>query len=302
MGALKIVDLLNDAMSIVFNVDGGLNYLGDYDGGTAYVVGDVVSYNGSSYIAYQPTTGNLPTNTSYWYLLASKGFTGVTGPTGATGNAGPTGGVGPTGPTGSQGSQGLLGPTGPTGAQGSQGVTGSVGPTGTTGTQGIAGPTGAGVTGPTGVPGTDGATGPTGATGMTGADGADIFSGPTAPGDPEELDLWWDTSGEASPGDFTVSDVSYDSGTGLVTFTVASGSGIDFGALNTVALAHSYDLSSYYYTLTDFADVTGEGVPCTATLDQTDSGTLAPGDMVRIYISDSISGGKYSNTVSYTYT
>ena len=39
---------------------------GDYAGGTAYVLNDVVYYNGSAYIAKQSTTGNVPTNTTYW--------------------------------------------------------------------------------------------------------------------------------------------------------------------------------------------------------------------------------------------
>ena len=39
---------------------------GDYASGTAYVLNDVVYYNGSAYIAKQSTTGNVPTNTTYW--------------------------------------------------------------------------------------------------------------------------------------------------------------------------------------------------------------------------------------------
>ena len=41
---------------------------GDYDGSTAYVKNDVVYYstNGNAYIAKQGTTGNVPTNGTYW--------------------------------------------------------------------------------------------------------------------------------------------------------------------------------------------------------------------------------------------
>ena len=39
---------------------------GDYASGTAYELNDVVYYNGSAYIAKQSTTGNVPTNTTYW--------------------------------------------------------------------------------------------------------------------------------------------------------------------------------------------------------------------------------------------
>ena len=43
---------------------------GDYAGGTAYVLNDVVYYNGSAYIAKQSTTGNLPTSTAHWSSFA----------------------------------------------------------------------------------------------------------------------------------------------------------------------------------------------------------------------------------------
>ena len=49
------------------------NWKGAYAGGTAYVVDDVVEYNGSSYICILASTGNLPTNATYWELMASKG-------------------------------------------------------------------------------------------------------------------------------------------------------------------------------------------------------------------------------------
>ena len=39
---------------------------GDYDASTAYVLNDVVYYQGSAYIAKQNTTGNVPTNATYW--------------------------------------------------------------------------------------------------------------------------------------------------------------------------------------------------------------------------------------------
>jgi cytoskeletal protein CcmA (bactofilin family) len=44
----------------------GIKFEGAYDNGTAYQVGDGVSYNGVLYVALQNTTGNLPTNTTYW--------------------------------------------------------------------------------------------------------------------------------------------------------------------------------------------------------------------------------------------
>jgi hypothetical protein len=53
------------------------NWQGAYAGGTAYAVDDVVSYNGSSYICKLASTGNLPTNTTYWDQMSSAGTDGT---------------------------------------------------------------------------------------------------------------------------------------------------------------------------------------------------------------------------------
>lgn len=42
---------------------------GDYDAAETYTMLDVVSYQGKSYVAKQTTTGNVPTNTTYWQLM-----------------------------------------------------------------------------------------------------------------------------------------------------------------------------------------------------------------------------------------
>jgi len=55
------------------------NWQGAYAGGTAYAVDDVVSYNGSSYICKLASTGNLPTNTTYWDQMSSAGTNGTNG-------------------------------------------------------------------------------------------------------------------------------------------------------------------------------------------------------------------------------
>ena len=52
---------------------------GAYAGGTAYTVDDVVSYNGSSYICIAASTGNLPTNATYWEQMSSAGTNGTDG-------------------------------------------------------------------------------------------------------------------------------------------------------------------------------------------------------------------------------
>tara|TARA_B100000497_G_C7663581_1_gene399881 strand:- start:83 stop:934 length:852 start_codon:yes stop_codon:yes gene_type:complete len=53
------------------------NWKGTYAGGTAYVVDDVVEYNGSSYICIQASTGNLPTDTAYFEQMSSAGTNGT---------------------------------------------------------------------------------------------------------------------------------------------------------------------------------------------------------------------------------
>ncbi|AIK68527.1 putative tail fiber protein [Mesorhizobium phage vB_MloP_Lo5R7ANS] len=79
----------------------GMIWRGAYAGATAYTPKDVVSYAGAAYINTVASTGNLPTNTSYWNLVAAKGDQGVQGVQGPVGPAGPQGNVGPQGPTGS---------------------------------------------------------------------------------------------------------------------------------------------------------------------------------------------------------
>lgn len=69
-----------------------ITWKGAYDNGTGYVVNDAVFYSGSSYICKLASTGNLPTNTTYWDLMAQQGAAGagsgdVSGPASATDNA-----------------------------------------------------------------------------------------------------------------------------------------------------------------------------------------------------------------------
>jgi hypothetical protein len=49
---------------------------GAYDAATAYSPLDEVLYQGSTYVCKQNSTGNLPTNTTYWQLVAQKGDDG----------------------------------------------------------------------------------------------------------------------------------------------------------------------------------------------------------------------------------
>ena len=77
---VNIVKLIDP---IQMSINGTFNPMGAYNAGTNYAVGDQVDYNGSSYIMYNDAAaGTVPTNTSYWGLVASKGDTGATGSAG----------------------------------------------------------------------------------------------------------------------------------------------------------------------------------------------------------------------------
>src|SRR5210317_1018715 len=52
---------------------------GTYNALTAYTVDDVVEYNGSSYICILASTGNLPTNATYFEQMSSAGTNGTDG-------------------------------------------------------------------------------------------------------------------------------------------------------------------------------------------------------------------------------
>lgn len=58
-----------------------INWRGNYSALASYVVNDMVFYNGSSYICKLASTGNIPTNATYWDLNASKGADGSSGGT-----------------------------------------------------------------------------------------------------------------------------------------------------------------------------------------------------------------------------
>lgn len=99
---------------------------GAWASGTAYVNNaaqiDVVTYNGSSYACVKSHTSSssiLPTNATYWTLIAQKGATGATGKQGEKGDKGDKGDTGATGPQGPKGATGATGPQGPQGPSGS---------------------------------------------------------------------------------------------------------------------------------------------------------------------------------------
>ncbi|WP_413385324.1 BclA C-terminal domain-containing protein [Bacillus velezensis] len=269
-----------------------------------YTPGQVVLYNGSSYVVNTPSPAGIPDTSADYTLLAAAGSTGPIGPTGATG-AGLTGltafdpaaapfytagqvvlyegasyvvninnpsgipgtspdytllaAAGPTGPTGVTGAglQGIVpfdplaaaaytagqpvtfngssyvanvnSPAGTPGASadytllaaaGITGATGVSGPTGFTGATGVSGPTGitgaTGGTGPTGSTGATGGTGPTGFTGATGVSGPTGFTGATGGTGPTGST---GATGGTGPTGFT----GATGGTGPTGFTGATG-------------------------------------------------------------------------------
>jgi hypothetical protein len=58
------------------------NWRGAYAGGTAYVVDDVVSSGGASYVCILASTGNATSDGTYWSVMSSAGTNGTNGTNG----------------------------------------------------------------------------------------------------------------------------------------------------------------------------------------------------------------------------
>lgn len=182
-----------------------LSYVGAWDPWTTYNQGDVVVFAGTSYVAVDTNTNEIPPNATYWGSIAvqgaqgAQGFPGVDGDDGEPGPQGPPGNAGASGAAGADGAMGPAGLTVP-GADGDDGEPGSPGPPGSQGPPGATGAAGsAGAAGPIGpqgytIPGVDGSDGeagqvipgPRGSSGVSGAagvpgldgdDGSDGFPG-----------------------------------------------------------------------------------------------------------------------------
>jgi hypothetical protein len=138
----------------------GFTFLGPWDASLNYKINDVVSFNGSSWVAVQNIVAGSPDPEHFadWNLMAKKGDKGDSGPQGPMGPIGPTGPAGPQGPQGEvgpQGPQGAMGEQGPAGPQGPQGPQGETGPQGPAGAEGAQGPEGAAGPGSPAVIGTE---------------------------------------------------------------------------------------------------------------------------------------------------
>jgi chitodextrinase len=77
----KVTQTLKDLLDSRLDI----TWKGTYSSTTTYQTNDAVSYNGNAYICLQTSTGNVPTNTTYWDLMASKGDQGIQGEQGIQG-------------------------------------------------------------------------------------------------------------------------------------------------------------------------------------------------------------------------
>ena len=124
-------------LNIVGPAGAGATPKGAWVSTTSYNATDMVTYQGSTYIAARDNSNVTPgTSSADWTLYVSKGDKGDTGETGQQGPQGPKGDKGDTGATGPQGPKGDKGDTGATGSQGPQGETGATGETGPQGQKG----------------------------------------------------------------------------------------------------------------------------------------------------------------------
>ena len=92
----------------------GASFQGPYNPQNSYLLSDVVTYAGSSWISLLSSNhGNTPDQSpGQWAVLAAKGSNGATGGVGPAGPAGPAGATGATGPAGPGGPQGITGTAG----------------------------------------------------------------------------------------------------------------------------------------------------------------------------------------------
>lgn len=86
-----------------------VNWKGEWNSETGYIIDDGITWEGTSYVALQTSTNQVPPNATYWQLIAAAGIQG---------------------PQGIQGGQGTIGNTGAQGIQGIQGIKGDTGLTG----------------------------------------------------------------------------------------------------------------------------------------------------------------------------
>lgn len=122
-------DQVQGLTALIKKLGAGFTPRGEWKSAVAYEVDDVVSYNGSSYIARNKVTSATPppSDTANWQISGSQGPAGEQGVKGDKGDPGPQGPQGERGIQGPEGPQGERGPQGPQGPQGVQGPQGEKG-------------------------------------------------------------------------------------------------------------------------------------------------------------------------------
>lgn len=73
----KISDQQQYADILKTPADKDANFVGDYDAGTTYNVGDIIRYQGTLYTVTAATTGNEPPNTSYFSIYSGATLQGI---------------------------------------------------------------------------------------------------------------------------------------------------------------------------------------------------------------------------------
>lgn len=78
-GLIRLADFLVNDPTRLAKITPNFDSKGTYNPATTYFLNDTVDYLGSSYYwkSQEPGAGYLPTNTTYWQLLAEKGNTGA---------------------------------------------------------------------------------------------------------------------------------------------------------------------------------------------------------------------------------
>lgn len=103
----------------------GVETQGAWSASVTYGIDDLVTYDGSSWLALRSSKGSTPgLNAADWEVFAARGEIGPAGPVGQKGPPGPEGPAGPQGPRGEAGSSGGPGATGPVGPAGDAGPPG----------------------------------------------------------------------------------------------------------------------------------------------------------------------------------
>lgn len=103
LGSLGMVLAAPTAQAVSVSIK---NFKGNWNNATDYHAGDVVGFQGQSFIAQIPNRNKNPSNNNVWYLLAAQGPQGLPGVKGDKGDPGVAGAKGDKGDPGVKGDPG----------------------------------------------------------------------------------------------------------------------------------------------------------------------------------------------------